>query len=253
MKNDKKEKALYDQNSTHKFRISDAIKMKSARNADLCAVLLFHIRNRCRYSKTEQRNIREYNGKKYYWYHETLRNLAKLYPYSSKNGISRAVQSLEEKGLIISAPLNQEGFISKSRKWYTIPFEFEYIDGNFKDIEITNENTKEVSFRVLEAKNYGISKAVILYYLTLQFADWNENGIYENGYNEEMMILRRRIVKKMPFYSKKSFKNWIEWMKENRILKEDDEYSDQKYIYGFTNNWMEENPLNEDKNYLTEK
>ena len=78
------------------------------------AVILHHLYFWIVKSKADGRNFK--NGR--YWTYSSINAMLKIFPYYSKNTISRTMEKLEEDGLIITGVFNEIGY--DRTKWYAL-------------------------------------------------------------------------------------------------------------------------------------
>lgn len=101
------------QNKEHHFKTDEAEKYGIEK-----AVILYNIRFWLDKNKANKSNIKEHEGRKYYWTFNSSKAFSELFPYMKASSISRWLRELEEDGTLISGKFNKVNY--DRTKWYTI-------------------------------------------------------------------------------------------------------------------------------------
>jgi hypothetical protein len=116
----------------HAFNVDEAEKYGVDK-----AILLQHIRFWTKQNKSKKGCERD--GK--VWMFQSAQDMAKHYPYWSRQKISRMLRDMEAAGLIISGCYNKTGY--DQTKWYTLNLDCSNINNGSLNIEHPIQDTKE--------------------------------------------------------------------------------------------------------------
>ncbi len=95
-------------------------------------------------TKNKANGVQYYDG--YYWTYNSTKALAELFPYVSKNTISRALHHLEEEGLILSANYNKSAYDRTT--WYTLSEKGVSVLNNMDNMCTEKETTEKDSSKM---------------------------------------------------------------------------------------------------------
>jgi len=136
------------------------------------AILLHNISFWLEKNKANECNIKELDGKKYYWTYCSADAFTKLFPYFNKKSISRWIKELKDDGVIIIGNFNKNKYDRTG--WYTMS---NFCINKFKNTE--NNEEKDLSeFEVSIPQNEALMPQ-------------NEAPIpYTNTYNKKETLLK---------------------------------------------------------------
>lgn len=193
------------EDGVHYFNIEEAIKYGVEK-----AIIIYNLRYWLKLNKANDVNIKDKNGKKYFWSFNSVSSYKEIFPYFTESSMQRWFKELEKDSVIIVGSFNKRKY--DKTKWYTLP-EFEIDETITQNGECISQNdepipdnkpqiintdildTKETREEVIDntitlPKNRGTTAPMRLLYLYSKLFFNIYNVTYKADYKKDIPIIK---------------------------------------------------------------